>query len=260
MAHLLIVECGVKHRDRYPTWIPLFRGCSRGSFVFQSITFLTATASFKTANCLYVTLRIMGSVATCWEAKTLGVRQILQDSLNPDWLLPADKLPPKSQKNVSTFIETSGALTSRELEITAKTAVALVADMAAGSLSAVETVTAFLKRAHVAHQLTNFATEFMVKDALEAARELDEYFAATGKLVGPLHGLPISTKEHIGLKGRIVHSGYVAWTNNVVEEDALIVKLAKRAGAVFHVRTNVPQIVMVGPERIPRISRVALSD
>jgi Asp-tRNA(Asn)/Glu-tRNA(Gln) amidotransferase A subunit family amidase len=202
----------------------------------------------------------MGSVTTSWEAKTLGVRQILRDSLNPDWLLPVDKLPPKSQKNVSTFIETSGALTSRELEITTKTAVALVADMAAGSLSAVETVTAFLKRAHVAHQLTNFATEFMVKDALDAAKELDEYYEATGKLVGPLHGLPISTKEHIGLKGRIVHSGYVAWTDNVVDEDALIVKLAKKAGAVFHVRTNEPQIVMVRHKRIPWTSRMDLSD
>ncbi|KAH6685448.1 amidase signature domain-containing protein [Plectosphaerella plurivora] len=177
-------------------------------------------------------------------AKTLGARQILQDSLNPDWLLPLDKLPPKSQKNVSNFIETSGALTARELEITAKSAVALVTDMAAGSLTAVETVTAFLKRAHVAHQLTNFATEFMCKDALDAAKDLDAHFAATGKLAGPLHGLPISTKEHIGFKGQILHSGYVAWVDNVADEDALIVTMAKKAGAVFHVRTNVPQVVM----------------
>jgi len=29
---------------------------------------------------------------------------------------------------------------------------------------------------------------------LERAKELDEYFAKEGKVVGPLHGLPVSIK------------------------------------------------------------------
>ncbi|CAI6097678.1 unnamed protein product [Clonostachys chloroleuca] len=116
--------------------------------------------------------------------------------------------------------------------------------MGAGSLTAVETVTAFLKRAHVGHQLVNFATEFMVPEALAAARELDACFKATGKLVGPLHGIPISVKEHVGFKGRICHSGYTAWIDNVAKEDALILRLLRQAGAVFHVRTNEPQSMM----------------
>lgn len=74
----------------------------------------------------------------------------------------------------------------------------------------------------------------MADDAIAQAKELDEHFKKTGKLVGPLvsyspwnttyllciyvhrtnsmkHGVPISVKEHIGLKGRICHTGYVAW-------------------------------------------------
>ncbi|KAF6835323.1 fatty-acid amide hydrolase [Colletotrichum plurivorum] len=179
-----------------------------------------------------------------WETKAEACRKILKDSLNPKWLLPEDQLPPQSQLNVANFIETCGLLTPRELEITSSTATELTNQMAEGRLTAVETVTAFLKRSHVAHQLVNFATEFMVKDALAAAAELDKHFQATGKLVGPLHGVPISAKEHLGFKGRISHSGYVAWTDNVVEEDALVIRLAKAAGAVFHVRTNEPQSVM----------------
>ncbi|EOO00288.1 putative fatty-acid amide hydrolase protein [Phaeoacremonium minimum UCRPA7] len=116
--------------------------------------------------------------------------------------------------------------------------------MQTGSLTAVETVTAFLKRAHIAHQLVNFATEFMIEEALATATELDEYFKTTGKLKGPLHGIPISIKEHIGLKGRITHSGFVAWIDHIPSEDALIIRLLKEAGAVFHVRTNEPQSVM----------------
>ncbi|KAI8161086.1 putative amidase [Colletotrichum sp. SAR 10_70] len=179
-----------------------------------------------------------------WEIKAEACRQILQKSLKPEWLLPPDQLPPAGQLNVSNFIESCGQLTPRELQITASTAAELTSQMAEGKLTAVETVTAFLKRGHIAHQLVNFATEFMVEDALAAAEELDAHFKKTGKLVGPLHGVPISAKEHMSLKGRRVHSGYVAWADNVADEDALVIRLAKAAGAVFHVRTNEPQSVM----------------
>ncbi|KAF4776197.1 hypothetical protein HER10_EVM0004269 [Colletotrichum scovillei] len=187
----------------------------------------------------------MGSLAPAsWEIKADKLRKILKDSLNPKWLLAPEDLPPPSQLNISKFIDTCKLLTPREQEITACSGTELVSWMAAGKLTAVETVTAFLKRAHVAHQLTNFATEFLVDDALAAAAKLDAKFQETGKIVGPLHGLPISIKEHIGLKGKIVHSAYVAWADNVAQEDALVLRLAAKAGAVFHVRTNVPQSCM----------------
>lgn len=35
----------------------------------------------------------------------------------------------------------------------------------------------------------------LFEDALERAKELDEYFATTGKLKGPLHGIPMSLKD-----------------------------------------------------------------
>ncbi|KAK2027473.1 amidase [Colletotrichum zoysiae] len=187
----------------------------------------------------------MGSLkSTSWELKAEKCRKILEESMKPEWLLAADELPPSNQLNVSKFIDTCKLLTSREQAITSCSGVDLVNQMAEGKLTAVETVTAFLKRAHVGHQLVNFATEFLVDDALAAAEKLDKHFKETGKVVGPLHGLPISIKEHIGLKGRICHSAYVAWADNVVQEDALVLRLAAKAGAVFHVRTNIPQSCM----------------
>jgi hypothetical protein len=42
-------------------------------------------------------------------------------------------------------------------------------------------------------QLNN-VTEFMAEDAIRQARVLDEYYATHKKLIGPLHGVPISTK------------------------------------------------------------------
>lgn len=179
-----------------------------------------------------------------WETKAEICRKILHESMKDKWLLSPNELPPKSTLNVMTFPETSGRLTDREIEITKGTATSLTERMARGELTATETVTAFLKRAHIVHQLCNYATEFMVEDALTRAAELDRHFKATGKLVGPFHGIPMSVKEHIGMKGRICHSTYVAFIDQVMTEDALLLRILHDAGAVFHVRTNEPQVLM----------------
>lgn len=180
-----------------------------------------------------------------WEIKAEECRKRTEDSMNPEWLVPADKLPPQDQLDVSTFVESSKLLSPEELEITNSTAVDLVSRMGAGTLTAVQTVTAFLKRAHIGQQLLNFATEFMVEDALKRAAALDAHFESTGQLLGPLHGVPISVKEHVGLKGRVCNASYAAWMDNVPKEDALLIRLLANAGAVFHVRTNTPQSLMV---------------
>lgn len=85
----------------------------------------------------------------------------------------------------------------------------------------------------------------MADDAIARAKELDEYFALHGKVIGPLHGVPISTKEHIWHKGRVASGAYVAQVDKIALEDSHLVRLAKNAGAVFHLRTNEPQTLMV---------------
>jgi amidase len=97
----------------------------------------------------------------------------------------------------------------------------------------------------------NFATEFMAEEALSQARALDAHFRSTGKVVGPLHGVPISTKEMVSFKGRIMNTGYVSWISNVAPQDALMVRILQKAGAVFHVRTNLPQTCMVRSLPLP---------
>jgi amidase len=62
--------------------------------------------------------------------------------------------------------------------------------------------------------------------------------------VGPLHGLPISVKEHIHLKGTTATSGLIAWADSESPGDALIVSQLREAGAVFHVKTTNPQTLM----------------
>lgn len=47
----------------------------------------------------------------------------------------------------------------------------------------------------------NCLTEIFVERALARAAELDEYLKTMGKVMGPLHGLPISLKDQIIIKG-----------------------------------------------------------
>ena len=39
-------------------------------------------------------------------------------------------------------------------------------------------------------------------EALERAKELDDYFRPKGQTVGPLHGLPISLKDTFSVAGQ----------------------------------------------------------
>jgi amidase len=85
----------------------------------------------------------------------------------------------------------------------------------------------------------------MFDSALEDAAVLDEYMRHHRKPKGPLHGLPISTKEFVNIKGTPATSGYISKADSIGEEDALIVKVLRDAGAVFHVKTTNPQGLMV---------------
>ncbi len=85
----------------------------------------------------------------------------------------------------------------------------------------------------------------MIDEAIAEARKLDSYLETTGKILGPLHGVPISVKEMVHFENRICHTAYVSWIDKVEPEDALLIRSLKKAGAIFHVRTNEPQTVMV---------------
>jgi amidase len=88
-----------------------------------------------------------------WNIKAEKCRKILRESIPQQWLLPEDKLPPKSRLNVFGVPEECGFLSSKELAITACDATGVVKMMASGDWTAEEVTIAFLKRATIGHQL-----------------------------------------------------------------------------------------------------------
>lgn len=89
---------------------------------------------------------------------------------------------------------------------------------------------------------------------------MDDALKLTGKVVGPLHGLPISLKDQFTMKGletimgkrsrslvrRLTkkstsRTGYVSWIGEYADSDCVLVEILYECGAVPFCRTNVPQ-------------------
>ncbi|EEA28370.1 hypothetical protein TMatcc_003297 [Talaromyces marneffei ATCC 18224] len=113
-----------------------------------------------------------------------------------------------------------------------------------GKYTAEDVVSAYIKRAVVAHQLTNSITEVVFEEALQQARELDARFRETGQLKGPLHGIPITLKDQFNIKGVDSTLGYVGRCFQPAGEDAVLVQILKSMGAVIIAKTNLPQSIM----------------
>jgi Asp-tRNA(Asn)/Glu-tRNA(Gln) amidotransferase A subunit family amidase len=126
-----------------------------------------------------------------------------------------DVLPQNSQALPSLV------LTQRELELTKNySANELLVELRTKTLSSEELTQAFLRRAAVAQLATNCLTELMWDDAIQRARYLD----SLSEPIGPLHGLPISVKEHLRTKGnnQQANRSYVAYVGKHQDPSLLL--------------------------------------
>lgn len=62
----------------------------------------------------------------------------------------------------------------------------------------------------------------MFEDARVRAKQLDDHLAKTGKVVGPLHGLPLSLKDQFSVKGYDTTIGYVSYIGKKATKDAVL--------------------------------------
>ncbi len=53
--------------------------------------------------------------------------------------------------------------------------------------------------------------DICISDALDRAKELDAFVKEFGRVIGPLHGLPVTVKDQFHVKGRETTLGYVGW-------------------------------------------------
>lgn len=174
-------------------------------------------------------------------------KKTLEESIKPEYSIvlpkPIDELVAEGF-NAIEYLYKEKLLTDKEFEITDTTGVQLADKIAKGQLTAVEVFKAFAKRATIAHQFTNCCLEIFTDEGLERAKYLDEFYHKNGKTIGPLHGVPLSLKEHMSYKNKICHACFVGDIETIKSEHCVTNQILEDLGAVFYVRTNQPQTLM----------------
>ncbi|TVY85118.1 putative amidase [Lachnellula suecica] len=180
------------------------------------------------------------TAVTTWKEIRNRRRREINKKVPREYLLPPHLL---TSRNSSNLIRTSGLLSAREIDIVSPSATKLLEKIHSQEFTAVEVTRAFCKSSAVAHQAVRHYT-FWIESNTSDIQELDQYMRVHKKPKGPLHGLPISVKEHICLAGTPSTSGFIAWADNMSDSDALIIQVLRKAGAIFHVKTTNPQGLM----------------
>src|SRR5581483_4899762 len=80
----------------------------------------------------------------------------------------------------------------------------------------------------------------LFEQALAGARAADE-LAARGQPLGPLHGLPITVKESLDVRGTASTAGAARWLPLKADADADVVAALHGAGAIVLGKTNLSQ-------------------
>jgi amidase len=88
-------------------------------------------------------------------------------------------------------------------------------------------------------------TEVLFEEAIKRARILDRFYEVSGKVIGPLHGIPITLKDQFNVKGVDTTLGYVGMALKPSLDDAAVVKILQDLGALVIAKTNLPQSIMV---------------
>ncbi|MBM3531806.1 MAG: amidase [Alphaproteobacteria bacterium] len=112
-----------------------------------------------------------------------------------------------------------------------------------GQASAREAVTSCLKRVDAVNPKLNAIVRRMDDEALAQADAADDA-RKRGDDLGPLHGVPVTTKINTDQKGHPTDNGAVEYKNLIAAEDAPVVANLRRAGAIFIGRTNAPAFSM----------------
>ena len=107
-------------------------------------------------------------------------------------------------------------------------------------VSAAEVMDAHLSRIARLNPELNAIVTLLADRARVGAEEADEALAR-GDVVGPLHGLPIAHKDLFPTKGIRTTFGSKVFEDFVPDEDALIVRRLRRAGAITIGKTNTPE-------------------
>ena len=120
-----------------------------------------------------------------------------------------------------------------------RSALEIASSIRGKEISAIEALRHFVARMEKYNPILNAIIQTDLESAEAQAKEAD-IAIASGKSLGPLHGVPMTVKESFNVKGLPTTWGDPSFKNNFAIEDALAVQRFKSAGAIVFGKTNVP--------------------
>jgi Asp-tRNA(Asn)/Glu-tRNA(Gln) amidotransferase A subunit family amidase len=128
-------------------------------------------------------------------------------------------------------------------ELNFLSAVSMAEQIRQKKLSPVELVDAHLARIETLNPKLNALVQVDAEGARRQARAAEDA-VARHENVGPLHGVPISIKSSIEVKGLRCEAGTRLRTGLVAKNDAPLVSRLRQAGAIILGNTNTPELLM----------------
>lgn len=110
-------------------------------------------------------------------------------------------------------------------------------------VSSRDVIEAHLERIDAVNPRLNAVVLTLAEEARAAAEAADQALAR-GEALGPLHGVPVTTKVNTDQIGCPTDNGVVAFKDKVAEQDSPTVANLKKAGAIVIGRTNTPAFSM----------------
>lgn len=108
-----------------------------------------------------------------------------------------------------------------------------------------ERIAAYDKRGPYINSIINLNPK-----ALADADELDAKLKANGKLVGPLHGVPVLVKDCIDAVGMPMTSGFQGWKNYYPPDDAPLVAKIRAAGGIILGKASLSELTNGGGDNV----------
>jgi amidase len=112
-----------------------------------------------------------------------------------------------------------------------------------GRASAKEAVQSVLGRLKKVNPAINAVVRVLEEEALSAAETADAH-RARGHALGPLHGVPVTTKINVDQQGLPTDNGVTPLKDFIATEDSPVVANLKHSGAIIVGRTNAPAFSM----------------
>ena len=137
-----------------------------------------------------------------------------------------------------------------ETDICFMPATEMVDAIRARTLSSVEITAAVLKRIERLEPTLNAFAYLAADEAMEAAQAADRALAR-GEPMGPLHGVPVTIKDHEAVRGMPLEYGTHLRRGEVATADNAMVARLRAAGAIILGKTSTPEFGWMGVSNSP---------